>query len=66
MSKSDQFWQYAREETLSACYAKTDEVKQGLLELARTWTQSALQQRASSRSIMASPAGAIAGFRRRR
>jgi hypothetical protein len=45
MSKSDQFWQYAREAMLSACYAKTDEVKQGLLELARTWTRAALQER---------------------
>jgi hypothetical protein len=60
MSKSDQFWQYAREAMLSACYAKTDEVKQGLLELARTWTQAALQERASSRLIMTSPAGASA------
>ena len=47
MSKSDQFWQYAREAMLSAGYAKSDEVKQGLLELARTWTQAALQERAS-------------------
>ena len=57
MSKSDQFWQYAREATLSAYYAKTNEVKLGLLELARTWTQAALQERASSRSIRVSSAG---------
>jgi hypothetical protein len=25
MSKTDQFWQYAKEATFSACYAKTDE-----------------------------------------
>ena len=47
MSKTDQFWQYAKEATFSACYAKTDEDKQGLLELARIWTQAALQERAS-------------------
>ena len=40
MSKTDQFWQYAKE-------------KQGLLELlelelARAWTQAALQERASA------------------
>jgi len=47
MSKTDQFWQYANEAVLSACYAKTDEDKQGLLELGRTWTQAALLERAS-------------------
>jgi hypothetical protein len=47
MSKTDQFWQYAKEATFSACYAKTDEDKQGLLELARIWTLAALQERAS-------------------
>jgi hypothetical protein len=48
MSHTDQFWQYAREALLSACYAKTDTDKHGLLELARTWTQAALQERASA------------------
>ncbi len=51
VSKTDQFWQYAKEAILSACYAKTDEDKQGLLELARIWriwTQAALQERESS------------------
>ena len=43
MSETDQFWQYAKEALLSASYAKTDDDKQGLLELARTWTQAALQ-----------------------
>ncbi len=47
MSKTDQFWQYANEAVLSACYAKTDDDRQGLLELARTWTQAALLERAS-------------------
>ena len=49
MSDTDQFWQYAKEALLSASYAKTDDDKQGLLELARTWTQAALQARQSSR-----------------
>ena len=33
MSKTDQFWQYAKEAILSASYAKTDEERQGLLDL---------------------------------
>ena len=37
MSITDQFWQYAKEATLSACDAKTDDDRQGLLELARTY-----------------------------
>ena len=45
MSVTDQFWQYAKEAILSAHEAKTDEDKEGLLELARTWTQAALQER---------------------
>jgi hypothetical protein len=48
MSITDQFWQYAKEAILSASYAKTDEDRQGLLELARTWTQAALLERALS------------------
>ena len=43
MSETDQFWQYAKETLLSACYAKTDEDKRDLLDLARTWMQAALQ-----------------------
>jgi hypothetical protein len=45
MSETDQFWQYAKEALLSACYAKTDEDKRDMLDLARTWTEAALQQR---------------------
>ena len=45
MSEADQFWQYAKEATLSACYAKNGQDKQSLLELARIWTQAALQER---------------------
>jgi hypothetical protein len=48
MAEIDQFWQYAKEAMLCACEAKSDEEKQGLLELAQTWTQAALRQRASS------------------
>jgi hypothetical protein len=48
MSITDQFWQYAKEAILSASYAKTDEDRQGLLELTRTRTQAALLERASS------------------
>ena len=47
MSITDQFWQYAKEAMLSACYAKADDDKQALLDLARTWTQAALLERQS-------------------
>jgi hypothetical protein len=47
MSITDQFWQYAKEAILSADYAQTDKDREGLLELSRTWTQAALQERAS-------------------
>jgi hypothetical protein len=45
MWKADEFWQYAKEAILSASYAKTDDERQGLLDLARTWTQAALVER---------------------
>ena len=45
MSKTDEFWQYAKEAILSASYAKTDDERQGLFDLARTWTQAALVER---------------------
>jgi hypothetical protein len=47
MSQTDQFWKYAKEAMLSACYAETDDDKQALLDLARTWTQAALLERQS-------------------
>jgi hypothetical protein len=47
MSKTDEFWQYAKEAILSASYAETDEERQGLFDLARTWTQAALVERQS-------------------
>ena len=45
MPITDQFWQYAKEAMLSACDAKTEDDRQGLLELARTLTQAALIER---------------------
>jgi hypothetical protein len=59
MPITDQYWQYAKEAILSACDAKTDDDRQGLLELARTWTQAAVLERASS-SHHDSPAEASA------
>jgi hypothetical protein len=47
MSQTDQFWRYAKEAMLSVCDAKTDDDKQALLDLARTWTQAALLERQS-------------------
>jgi hypothetical protein len=46
MSTTDQFWQYAREAIISAAAAKTDEDRRSLLDLAQTWTQAALVERA--------------------
>jgi hypothetical protein len=45
---TDEFWQYAKEAVLSATRAKTDDERQDLLDLARTWTQAALVERAFS------------------
>jgi hypothetical protein len=45
MSKTDEFWQYAKEAILSASRAKTDDERQGLLDLAGTWTQATLVER---------------------
>jgi hypothetical protein len=47
-SITDQFWQYAKEAALAAAAAKTDDDRQSLLALARTWTQAALHQRSFS------------------
>jgi hypothetical protein len=58
MSITDRFWQYAKEAVLSASSAKTDEERQGLLELARTWTQAALLWRQSINHDSPSEAGA--------
>jgi len=48
MSKTNQFWQYAKEAILSAASAKSADNKRGLLELARIWTQAAMLERAAS------------------
>jgi hypothetical protein len=45
MSKTNEFWQYAKEAVLSASYDEDDEERQGLLDVARTWTQAALIER---------------------
>jgi len=47
MPIKDRYWQYAKEPMLSACHAKTDDDRQGLLELARTSTHAALVERQS-------------------
>ena len=47
MSKTDEFWEFAREAILLACNAELYEDKQGLFHLARTWTQAALLERAA-------------------
>jgi hypothetical protein len=47
MPITDQYWQYAKEAMLSAYDAKTDDDRQGFLELARTWTHAALVERQS-------------------
>jgi hypothetical protein len=46
MSNTDEFWQYAKEAIISASRAETEDERHGLLDLARTWTQAALVNRA--------------------
>jgi hypothetical protein len=43
MSDTDQFWQYAEEAMIDARHTKNEMEKRALLDLARTWTQAALQ-----------------------
>jgi hypothetical protein len=43
--KTGEFWQYANEAMISASRAKTDDERQGLLDLAQTWTQAAIVER---------------------
>ena len=45
MAEKDQFWQYANEAVLAAYYAVSHDEKQGLLDLALTWTQAAMIER---------------------
>jgi hypothetical protein len=59
MSITNQFWQYAKEAMFSACDAKTDDDREGLLELARTWTQAASVERQSINRANSSEARAV-------
>jgi hypothetical protein len=43
MSKAEQFWRYAEEAMLSAQQSKSEIEETGLMELARTWAQAAMQ-----------------------
>jgi hypothetical protein len=43
MSEADQFRQYAQEAMIWACQSSTEKEKRTLLELARTWSQAALE-----------------------
>jgi hypothetical protein len=43
MSEADQFQRYAQEALLWASQSKTEKEKRALLELARTWSQAALE-----------------------
>ena len=45
MSRTDQFWLYAKEAIISAFCAETEDERRGLLDLAGTWTQAALEGR---------------------
>ena len=59
MSDSDQFWRYAEEAMLDARHAKNETEKRTLLDLARSWTQAALQSEGTL-AVVASIAGATA------
>jgi hypothetical protein len=43
MSESAQLWKFAEEAMLSARQSKSEIEKSGLMDLARTWAQAALQ-----------------------
>ena len=51
MSKTDDFWQYAKEAVLSASHTENEEEKHSFLDLARTWIQAALMERRSNNRI---------------
>jgi hypothetical protein len=42
MTKADQFWEFARENIRWAAQSKTEKERSALIELARSWTQTAL------------------------
>jgi hypothetical protein len=43
MTKAEQFWLYAEEAMRRAVHSKSEKERQALRELARTWTQAAMQ-----------------------
>lgn len=43
MSNADKFWQYVEEAMLSAQQSKSEKEKRTLMDLARAWTQAAMQ-----------------------
>ena len=45
MSKTNEFWRYAKEAVLSADRAESAEERQALLDLAQTWTAAAMIER---------------------
>jgi hypothetical protein len=45
MSRTDQFWQYAKEAIISASRAQTEDERRDLLDLAGIWAQAALVDR---------------------
>ena len=47
MSKTEEFWQYAKEAALSASYTENEEERQTCSDLARIWIQAALMERRS-------------------
>jgi hypothetical protein len=55
MSKADQFRQYAEEAMRWAYQSKTEKNKQALIDLARTWTQAAVQSERTSVVIGSPP-----------
>ena len=57
MPDSDEFHQYARECLASAADATTEAERKALLQMARTWTQAAMQIEATS-ALTAKPSPA--------
>jgi hypothetical protein len=55
MSEADQFRQFAQEALLWAHESKTEKEKRALLELARTWSQAALESSGSTVVVDDSP-----------
>jgi hypothetical protein len=51
VSETDEFWLYSKEAILSISHTRTDEDKQGLLDLARVWTVRPHERGAGSQAI---------------